>query len=194
MSGASDATPPVPPAPVVPLDGEEIDGDDGVLVLEPPEKEVAEWMAGQLADEVKRVRGMGQRVLPLSVLKTSLVRQEITSGGSGAAKKGSGAAAAAAAAAKTTTRIINAVELNTSFDFKSVPLQLLLSDATPCPVKEGFEYVNVVLVTTAPRAPPLIFGYIYKKDVEGNGLQYWRLTNTDGEEVTLAVNTFDTIN
>ncbi len=39
-------------------------------------------------------------------------------------------------------KVINRVETNTSFDFDLVQ-QLMVSDSTPCPLKEGFHYANV---------------------------------------------------
>lgn len=69
--------------------------------------------------------------------------------------------------------------MDTKFDFSLIQ-QIMLSDPISCPLKEGYQYVNVLLFTDKPL--PLIIPYMFHKD-KSNKLTEWLLINSDGKRV-----------
>jgi hypothetical protein len=80
--------------------------------------------------------------------------------------------------------LVNRVEVGTAFDFKRVT-QILVSEPVACPVKPGYNYVNVVLVVPAASggvAPVLLMPYLYDTSYgRANNLSEWELINSKME-------------
>ncbi|EGG21087.1 hypothetical protein DFA_00962 [Cavenderia fasciculata] len=124
--------------------GEIVSGDEDIQI----ERDVAKWMKDMLNREVKKLKDQGARCTQLTVKNTGILIQE-------------------------ENKILNRVEVDTAFDFDEV-ISILISDSTECPVKKGYSYINVILITKKPT--PMILPYIYlKSDV--NKLTDWVFIN-----------------
>lgn len=98
----------------------------------------------------QRVTALGVRVIPLRVRNMALVRQE-------------------------DGKCINRLECATGFDFNKIA-QIRISDPTPCPLKQGYAFINLVLFTRQP--VPMLLPYLYDTSVEGNDLTEWVFINS----------------
>jgi len=74
---------------------------------------------------------------------------------------------------------INRVIFNSLLDFSQVT-NILISQSVPCPIRPGYQYVNVVAYM-AGKEIPLIFPYVYKTRIRSqagkNNLKHWILIN-----------------
>ena len=122
--------------------------------LEDRETEVAEWCEAQAAAEVARLKECGQRSVLLVPKNMAIVRKD---------------------SEKYKAIIVNRVEVGTGFDFNKVR-QIMLSPKVACPVKEGFEYCNVLLFTEKP--VPIILPYLFDASVTSNTLNEWEFVNS----------------
>eukprot|EP01029_Cantina_marsupialis_P006173 TRINITY_DN16712_c0_g2_i1.p1 TRINITY_DN16712_c0_g2~~TRINITY_DN16712_c0_g2_i1.p1 ORF type:complete len:146 (-),score=29.74 TRINITY_DN16712_c0_g2_i1:269-706(-) len=124
------------------------------------DKPVKAWMDEVFKAETDRVKATGQMCLGLPIKNCGVVKRDV--------------------------KIINRVEINSSTDFSKIA-QILTSPVQKCPVKEGYSYVNVVLITNAsiPMMIPYLFG-----DMEGNDLKNWMFVNNKSKEIEMSVNDF----
>lgn len=125
-----------------------------------PDQAAAQFLKAQVEKEAKRVRATGQKVLPVPILNCCIVREQ---------EEGA-------------ERIVNRIELGTKFDFFAIR-QILVSPPVSYPEREGYKYVNVVLLASK-KALPLLCGYLYDARIEGNDLTVWRLVNMEGLSAT----------
>lgn len=132
------------------------------------EEEVAAWIAEQSAAEVKRLKQNGvERVLPI--------------------------ACAAFCTQDSGVHVTNHVELITSYDFDNVR-QILVSEPRPCPVKEHFAHVHVVLQTDKHSLATLciLLPYLYDtRSSARNTLKNWAFVNSAGKESRHRVDQFE---
>jgi hypothetical protein len=129
------------------------------------ETSVATWLQTQLDREIKRLAGLGQAAVPVSVKNTGIIRERLPMG-----KKGD-----------ECDVVVNRVELGSSFDFSRIK-QIMTSEPIACPVKDGYKLVFLVLLATLTgRAPPLIAGYVFDGRIVENDLSTWCLINNEGE-------------
>ena len=113
------------------------------------EQEVKIFVQAQVAAEVARAEGLGQKTVALTVKNCGVVYRE--DGG-----------------------IDNRVEVDTGFNFDSVQ-QLLLSPSQEIPCKPGYALRFVILSTGKPIV--LLLPYCYQAGVSGNTLQHWEFIN-----------------
>lgn len=143
-----------------------------------PEIAVVAWLSAQLDAEVSRVRATGQRVVPVGVKNCGIVVEEAPR--AHAQRPAGGAAPPSAPPAPVP---IHRIEASTAFDFSGVQ-HILLSEPVACPVKPGYAYRHVVLVTASASAPPLMLPYIYDEATAGGDFSTWRLVNSELQEAT----------
>eukprot|EP01132_Coremiostelium_polycephalum_P010398 gene10398-12769_t len=124
------------------------------------EKQVVSWMKEQLKKEMKRITDMGSRSVEVEVKNTGVIKED--------------------------NKVINRLELKTSFDFDKV-VQIMISDSVECPHKKGYFYINVLLFTQKPI--PLIVPYIFKKTKE-NKLTDWLFINNQFKRSQHKINEF----
>ena len=90
---------------------------------------------------------------------------------------------------------INRVIFNSEIDFSKVQ-QILISQATACPHRPGYQYVNVVAYISG-KDIPIIFPYVYKTRLRSqagkNNLKHWILINKKFQEAYHLVQAFETI-
>eukprot|EP01116_Phalansterium_solitarium_P003797 TRINITY_DN14621_c0_g1_i1.p1 TRINITY_DN14621_c0_g1~~TRINITY_DN14621_c0_g1_i1.p1 ORF type:complete len:149 (+),score=44.27 TRINITY_DN14621_c0_g1_i1:39-485(+) len=123
------------------------------------DKAATAWMKDQLEQEIARLKGLNQRIIPLPVKNTGIIVQQPQS-------------------RKQKVTIVNRVEFGTAFDFRKVQ-QILLQNPIPCPSKPTYLFQHVVLLSDAPL--PMIFGYLYEKNPK-NSLEDWRFVNSQGDQ------------
>ena len=105
---------------------------------------VAEWCEAQANAEVARLKAMNQRSIMLVPKNMGIVSKD---------------------SEKMKRITVNRVEVGTGFNFDKVR-QIMLSPRVPCPVKDGFEYVHVLLFTDKP--VPIIMPYLFDASVKVN--------------------------
>ena len=142
-----------------------------------PGRPVAQWVKDRAAEELKRVLAVpGQRALSIPVNNTALMHERT------GLKKGD-------------VCVVNRLECATAFDFSKVA-QILVGPPTPCPLKRGFSYVNVVLFAgdasgTGGAATPspiaMLVPYLYDTGIPDNDLTQWMFVNSKGAKARLAV-------
>jgi hypothetical protein len=130
-----------------------------------PETPVVEWMKKESAAEAERLKSMGQPVLVVPVSNVGVIIDMVPT-----PEKMAG---------KMRREVVNRIEAATAFDFNRVR-QIMLSPATPCPVKAGYSMLNVILTIDSPTALPLLLGYLYDASVPGNDLRSWLFVNKLG--------------
>jgi hypothetical protein len=143
-------------------------GDLSIAASGEAEENVASWIVVQSAAEVKRLKQNGvERVLPI--------------------------ACSAFCTQDSGVHVTNQIELITSYDFDNV-CQILVSEPQPCPVKEHFEHVHVVLQTdTQPLATLcLLVPYLYDtRNCKRNTLKNWVFINSAGKQSRHRIDQFD---
>lgn len=112
-----------------------------VEVMEDIDVVAKEWIQAQSDKEVKRIRDVGSSVLPLKISNCGIIANFDS-------KK---------------ARAINRVELDTNCDLSKVQ-QIMVSPPVAYPHKAGFNYVNLILVTSQPI--PFLAPYLYKTSVK----------------------------
>jgi hypothetical protein len=121
---------------------------------------LAEWVRAQMAAEVARLERAGVRVLPLRVKNMGIAVE----------REGPG----------KPRRVLNRLELDTSFNFSAV-VRLLVGPPTPVPAELSagrgkLVYHNLVLGTTSPVT--LLAGYVTEPSLHpDNELALWRFVN-----------------
>lgn len=146
-----------------------------------PGRPVATWVKERAAEELQRVLAVpGQRALSIPVNNTALVHERT------GLKKGD-------------VCVVNRLECATKFDFSKVA-QILVGPPTPCPLKRGFSYVNLVLFAAAAapaaaKAPPvaMLVPYLYDTGIPDNDLTQWLFVNSKGAKARLAVPTLSEV-
>lgn len=90
--------------------------------------------------------------------------------------------------------IINRIEIKSNYDFEKGIKQLLIGESREYPHKQGFMFVNVLLLTEQQHMP-FVLPYIYKSDYQGtqNDLTQWLLINASGAHARLSIDAFDKI-
>ncbi|EGC34112.1 hypothetical protein DICPUDRAFT_12102, partial [Dictyostelium purpureum] len=124
------------------------------------EKKVVAWMKEQVNNEKKRIISLGSKSILVDVKNAGIVKED--------------------------NKIINRMELNTSFDFNKVT-QIMVSDSIECPMKKGYYYMNVLLFANNPI--PLLVPYIYLKSTE-NKLNDWLFINNQFQRSQHRINEF----
>ncbi|CAO3652838.1 unnamed protein product [Mucor hiemalis] len=112
-----------------------------VEVMEDIDVIAKDWIQEQSDKEVKRIRDVGSSVLPLKISNCGIIANFDN-------KK---------------ARAINRVELDTNCDLSKVQ-QIMVSPPISYPHKPGFNYVNLILVTSQPI--PFLAPYLYKTNVK----------------------------
>lgn len=131
-----------------------------------PDVVAATALEKKLQDEIARLKTMGQKVLPLKVKNTGLMKRIENS----------------------KPVYFNRVEFDTTFDFASVQ-QILVAPPAPAEGRpEGYVSTCVVLLIKG-KALPMIFGYIVDQSNEyaSNALDHWLLVNKDGKETSIVL-------
>eukprot|EP01138_Halocafeteria_seosinensis_P008599 gb/GECG01008789.1/.p1 GENE.gb/GECG01008789.1/~~gb/GECG01008789.1/.p1 ORF type:complete len:194 (+),score=28.84 gb/GECG01008789.1/:1-582(+) len=131
-----------------------------------PETNVKDWIQAKVKAEVDRLNSLGQGVIPVEVRNCSVIKGESASW-------------------------MNRIEANTSFDFEQIQ-QVLRSEPEPCPVKQGYSFVYVVLFTNKL---PLLVPYIYSTtgQYQSNDLTEWVFINNKMQEARRWVESYSDI-
>jgi hypothetical protein len=153
--------------------GPAIGGAGGSSGSEPA---VAAWLKAALDAEIERIASSGTaRPVAVPVLNMGVVVERIAA----ADAKAAAAAKGVKGGAREARRLVNRVEVGTAFDFERV-IQIMLSPARACEAKPGYQYVNVVLVTSSPVL--LILPYLYDRAAQAdNDLHHWLFVNNKGQ-------------
>ena len=129
---------------------------------------MASWIRLQSEAEVKRLKQNGvERVLPIDC--------------------------SAFYTCDSGVHVANQVELITSYDFDNV-CQILVSEPQPCPVKEHFAHVHVVLQTDKHPLATLciLVPYLYDtRNCKRNTLKNWVFINSAGKQSRHRVDQFE---
>ena len=133
-------------------------------------QKVYEWAVDQMQQEKTRLKGLGVEPIDLQVVDMSVLVE---------GKK----------------KQINRVIFNTLLDFSQVT-NILISQSVACPIKPGYQYVNVVTYISGKEIP-LIFPYVYKTRIRSqagkNNLKHWIFINKKFQEAYHLVPTYETI-
>jgi hypothetical protein len=131
---------------------------------------VYEWSVDQMKLEKERLKGLGVEPIDLQVIDMSVLVE---------GKK----------------KQINRVIFNAEIDFKKVT-NILISQSIMCPMRAGYQYVNVVCYISG-KDIPIIFPYVYKTRLRSqagkNNLKHWVLINKKFEEAYHLVASYETI-
>lgn len=148
---------------------------------------VSGWAREQLDVEIKRLQGLGVKVLPVPVLRVALEIERPEDVPKLSKEELKALRKAKKPVPITAGRnIVNYIQANSSFDFNRVT-QIMVSASKPCDARAGWRYVTLLLRTSpnagtaATAAPMLALPYTYAAGPEysDNTLQHWKFENKD---------------
>ncbi|KAI9106048.1 hypothetical protein DFS34DRAFT_42986 [Phlyctochytrium arcticum] len=144
------------------------------------DEEGKRWLADKIEEEAIRLRKAGVKPLVLSVKNFGVVRQDD----------------------HYPPLVINRLEIDTGFDFGKRIKQLMVSDSIDFPLREGFRYCNLVLLTEVLEVP-LLVPYVYpsallkedesatlKRSLIKNDLREWLLINSKHQRSRQSISEF----
>ncbi|OQR89999.1 hypothetical protein THRCLA_22605 [Thraustotheca clavata] len=134
--------------------------------LDATEAALASWIKKRLAKEVKRLKKMGADCISLSVKNMAIVREEAL--------------------------ILNRVEVDTTMSMNTIQQIMVAEERQNVPDKEGYLYVNVVLLAqpTSNEQIAYLMPYVYDANILSNDLTQWVFINNEFERSQHAISAF----